>query len=129
MMETAIAFRTTVARTIDALVARRRATPSVGTIQGQLLRLSDRRETAIYLRDGTLWVADFVDGRGEIVEAASWFRFNCGAPGATWSRRRMLLESALPLSSELVARIEALHCPEARPSVVARKEDSHGPMF
>ena len=82
-MKAAIAFRTSLARAIDALVARRRATPSSGAIQGQLLRLGDRRETAIYLRGGTLWVADFVDGRGEIVDAASWFRFNCGLPGAT----------------------------------------------
>jgi hypothetical protein len=129
-METAIPFRTSLARAIDALVARRRAAPSGSAIQGQLLRLSERRETAIYLRHGTLWVADFIDGRGEIVEAASWFRFNCGVPGATWSRRRMLLESALPLSWELVARIEELHCPDiSRPSIVVGQEESHGPIF
>jgi hypothetical protein len=78
-------------------------------IQGQLLRLSERREAAIYLRAGLLWVADFIDGQGELVDAATWFRFNCGMPGAASARRRMLLESALPLSWELVARIEGLH--------------------
>ena len=128
-MKAAIAFRTSLARAIDALVARRRATPSSGAIQGQLLRLSDRRETEIYLRGGTLWVADFVDGRGEIVDAASWFRFNCGVPGATWSRRRMLLEPALPLSRELVARTEEMYCPDARPSSVVRQEETHEPIF
>jgi hypothetical protein len=33
-------------------------------IQGQLLRLSERREVAIYLRNDTLWIADFIDGHG-----------------------------------------------------------------
>ena len=112
-------------------------------IQGQLLRLSERREAAIYLRGGTLWVADFIDGWGELVDAATWFRFNCGAPGATSAQRRMLLESALPLSRELVAKIDALHRPDGgRPRNVSpesripgstprdsRQEASHEPIF
>lgn len=76
-------------------------------IQGQLLRLTARREVAIYLREGTLWIADFIDGDGEIVDAVTWFRFNCGATRHV--RRRMLRESAIPLSPELAARIERLH--------------------
>jgi hypothetical protein len=87
-------------------------------IQGQLLRLSTRREVAIYLRQGALWVADFVDGQGELVEPRAWFRFNCGAPGTRDPQRRMLLESALPLSAEIAARIEALHRPDS-----SRKEN------
>ena len=77
-------------------------------IQGQVLRMSQRREAAIYLRKGTLWVADFIDGDGEIVEATTWFRFNCGALSAYHARRRMVREflpSCSP-SSELVNRIE-----------------------
>ena len=88
-------------------------------ILGQLLRLSNRREVAIYLRDGSLWIADFIDGHGELVDPAAWFRFNCGSPTARQSRRRMLLESAFPLSAELAAKIESLHCPDA----VSCKED------
>jgi len=84
---------------------------SEGPIQGQLLRLSARREVAIYLHRGTLWIADFIDGQGELIEPHLWFRFNCGAPGTRHARRRMLLESALPLSEEIVARIESLHRP------------------
>ena len=80
------------------------------SIQGQLLRLSDRREVAIFLRDGTLWVADFVDGHGMLIDAVTWFRFfNCGARATTQARRRMVLESATPLSADLVERIERLH--------------------
>jgi hypothetical protein len=79
-----------------------------GPIQGQLLRLSERRQVAIYLRQGKLWIADFIDDHGELVEPETWFRFNCGwqAPDGL---HRMLLESALPLFSEIVAKIERMH--------------------
>ena len=82
------------------------ASPS--RIQGQLLRLSERREVAIFLRDGTLWVADFVDGKGELIDAVTWFRFHCAALSSVQARHRMVLESGIPLSDELVARIELL---------------------
>ncbi|MGE5102313.1 MAG: hypothetical protein ACM3SX_20200 [Deltaproteobacteria bacterium] len=78
-------------------------------IQGQLLRWSERREVAIYLRDGKLWIADFIDGVGELIEPEAWFRFNCGTPWARRAHRRMLFESATPLYGELVSRIEELH--------------------
>jgi|SRR6185437_4449564 len=83
------------------------------SIQGQILRRSERREVAIYLRDGKLWIADFVDGVGELIDPAAWFRFNCGTPWARRAHRRMLFESATPLSAELAARIERLHHPSA----------------
>jgi hypothetical protein len=85
-------------------------------IQGQLLRLSERREVAIYLRAGMLWIADFIDGSGELVDPAEWFRFNCGTHSARRTRDRMLRESAIPLSAELVAKIECLHRPAPPPS-------------
>jgi len=78
-------------------------------IQGQLLRWSERREVAIYLRGEALWVADFIDGNGELIDAVTWFRFNCGTPFTSHARRRMVLESAVPLSGQLAARIEYLH--------------------
>ena len=89
------------------------AVPTPHPIQGQLLRLSERREVAIYLRDGALWVADFIDGFGTLADAATWFRFNCASSASWHLRRRMALESAMPLSSVLIARIERLHerCP------------------
>lgn len=80
-----------------------------GQIQGQMLRLSEYHAVAIYRRDGVMWVADFVDGRGELVDANTWFRFNCGALANSHARRRMALESATPISLELGERIEALH--------------------
>ena len=79
------------------------------SIQGQLLRLSARRLVAIYRREDTLWIADFIDGHGELMDAVTWFRFNCGTPTTAHARRRMALESAVPLSVDLVASIEHLH--------------------
>jgi hypothetical protein len=79
-------------------------------MQGQVLRLSERREVAIFLRDGALWVADFVDGDGALMDAITWFRyFNCSAQSTADARRRLVLESATPLSEALVERIERLH--------------------
>jgi hypothetical protein len=78
------------------------------TILGQMLRRSERRKTAIYLRDGFLWVADYVDGHGHLIDAKSWLRFNCGGISAQ-ARRRMALESASPVADDLAERIEALH--------------------
>jgi hypothetical protein len=72
-------------------------------LQGQVLRRSERREVAIFLLDDTLWVADFVDGQGELVDAITWFRFNCAAASAQ-ARRRMGLESALPTNWSLESR-------------------------
>ena len=79
------------------------------SVQGQLLRQSECREVAIFLQDGALWVADFIDGNGQLFDAATWFRFNCGALSSPQARRRMVLESAVPLSEELTARIQRLH--------------------
>ena len=77
-------------------------------IQGQVLRRTDRREVAIFIRDDALWIADFIDGHGELIDAVSWFRFNCAGTVVSPAERRMLLESAMPLSGELAARIEVL---------------------
>jgi hypothetical protein len=73
-------------------------------IKGQILRLSEHREVAIYLRYGDVGIADFIDGRGELVDVVSWFRFNCGSPANAYVSRRMAIESAQPLSADLIAR-------------------------
>ena len=73
------------------------------------MRLSHRREVAIYLRGEALWIADFVDGRGELIDASTWLRFNCASASASEMMRRMMMESAMPLSAELVDRVERLH--------------------
>jgi hypothetical protein len=86
-----------------------RAPRSSRSIQGQLLRQSEHRAVAIYLREGSTWVADFVDGQGVLVDVDTWFRFNCGTLANPHASRRIARESAIPLSAELIARIESLH--------------------
>jgi hypothetical protein len=93
----------------DSSSGMERVSRSSGSIQGQLLRLSARREVAIYLREGSTWVADFVDGQSVLVDVPTWLRFNCGTPANAYVARRTALESAISLSAELVARIERLH--------------------
>jgi hypothetical protein len=77
-------------------------------LQGQVLRRSRRREAVLFLRNDALWVADFVDGRGEVIDAVTWVRFNCGAASSVQAQRRMVFEAALPLDDDLAARIDAL---------------------
>ena len=48
------------------------------TTEGRLLRLGEGHEVAIYRRDGVCWPAEFRHGRGELIDAASWFRFHAG---------------------------------------------------
>lgn len=95
--------------------------PEGRPVQGQLLRLSARREVAIYLLDGMLWVADFIDGHGELFQPETWFRFHCGSLDAAQTQRRMLLEAGMPLSPDIVARIKELH--RATDEVGARRLD------
>jgi len=79
-------------------------------LHDQFLRASEQREVWIYLRKDALWVADFIDGHGAaLIDATTWFRFNCGTPATSYARRRMVHESAEPLSMQLVTRIERLH--------------------
>jgi hypothetical protein len=87
-------------------------------IQGQMLRLSEHHAVAIYLRDGDMWVADFIDGQGVLVDANTWFRFGCGTNANSHALRRMALESAIPIPFELSERIEALH----RTTIIQRRQ-------
>lgn len=82
-------------------------------LQGQVLRRNRGREAVLFLRNESLWVADFVDGKGELIDAVTWMRFNCGTASSVQAQRRMVFESALPLDDELAARVEALQA--ARP--------------
>ena len=77
---------------------------------GNLLRLGEKREIAIYLRDGVAWIADFRGGRGEIFTAGEWFALNRGRSVL----RRAALDSIAPLPARLVERIERLHGAEDR---------------
>ena len=78
---------------------------NINPLSGNLLRLGERREIAIYLRNGTAWVADFKDGRGELFTVSTWFSLNQGGRAL----RRMDLDSITPLPEDVMERIERLH--------------------
>jgi hypothetical protein len=82
---------------------------------GNLLRLSEEREIAIYQRDGVAWIADFSGGRGELFTAGEWFALNgCGSV-----LRRAGVDSSVPLPARLAERIERLHGAEDRAPLAA----------
>ena len=82
-------------------------TPSP-SIEGHLLQLGDAREVALYRRDGTLWAAEFANGRCEILEAARWFATRDGARALAHARRRHLRAWGR-ISADLAETIECLH--------------------
>ena len=77
-------------------------------LHGNLLRLSERREIAIYLRDGAAWVADFNNGRVELFIASAWYSMG-GGRRLAHAQRRGEVETISPLPEAVVQRIEALH--------------------
>jgi hypothetical protein len=78
------------------------------TIDGHVIHLGAGHSIAIYVRDGVFWVADFRDGRGELMYGGSWFRFHAG--GLRYCHnRRTALQASTPLTADMVAKIERLH--------------------
>lgn len=75
------------------------------SLHGSLLRIGERREIAIYLRDGTAWVADFKGSHGEISTAGAWFAINQDR----WVLRRAALDAIMPLPQDIEERVERLH--------------------
>jgi hypothetical protein len=78
-------------------------------MDGNLLRLGETREIAIYRRGGLAWVADFRSGRGELCTPGVWFALN-----APCSALRAGLGGLEPLPAEVIGRIEALHAAAER---------------
>src|SRR5262249_1180741 len=61
-----------------------------------------------YERNGERCVADFCDGREELLHADMWFRFNAGA--LRYCRNgRAAREPSLPLTPAMLEKIERLH--------------------
>ncbi|HMH17471.1 MAG TPA: hypothetical protein VK572_04910 [Burkholderiales bacterium] len=83
-------------------------------MEGNLLRLSETREIAIYRRGGVAWVADFRGGRGELFTVGEWFALN----GNRSFLRRAGRDYIEPLPARLIERIERLHGAEDRAPLV-----------
>jgi len=81
---------------------------SISPVQGSLLRLSERQEVAIYLREGAGWVADFHDGHATLHSVSEWHGSSSGRM-LVHAQRRNAFETISPLSDEVVQRIESLH--------------------
>jgi hypothetical protein len=77
-------------------------------MDGNLLRLSETREIAIYQRNGVAWVADFGGGRGELFTVGEWFALN----GRGSALRRVGCDASDPLPADVIERIERLHSAE-----------------
>jgi hypothetical protein len=89
---------------------------SASPIQGSLLRLSEHREVAIYLREGAAWVADFNNGRAELHSASAWYTTGDGRM-LVHAQRRDVVETISPLPDEVARRIESLHRRMEEPTV------------
>jgi hypothetical protein len=79
------------------------------SIDGHLLQLGEGHEVAIYTREGVFWVAEFRDGRSELLNAATFFRFHAGALRYCNRSHAAAHESAKTLTPEVLERIERLH--------------------
>ena len=76
-------------------------------LNGNLLRLGEQREIALYLRDGTAWVAEFKKGCGEISSVGAWFSLYGRA--LVHAQRRGEVDIISPIPEDVAARIERLH--------------------
>jgi len=95
---------------------------SASPLHGSLLRLSEQREIAVYLREGAAWVADFDNGHAELHSASAWFSIG-GGRMLVHAQRRNAVEPISPLPDEVVPQIESLHRRMEEPAVgpLARK--------
>jgi hypothetical protein len=99
-----------------------------GAISGGVIHVDDGKSVAIYRRHGMCWVADFQWGAGQLVDAASWFRFHAGVLRYSHSRRATALESMAPISPQLAEQIERLHR-SANPAAPDRPESFPAPTM
>lgn len=86
-----------------------RERPPFSTISGTTVQLSARDTIAVYRWDDLSWVAHFRDGRGELSDAATWFRAH-----ATWLRSCRVgsvaaIETVALLTPEMIEKIGHLH--------------------
>ena len=80
---------------------------TASSINGHIMTLGAGHSIAIYERNRECYVAEFRDGCGELARAGTWFRFNAGA--LRCYNGRAALRSSMPLTPEMVEKIERLH--------------------
>jgi len=93
------------------------------TVTGNTMQLGERHSIAIYQRDGRCWVAEFREGRGELIDAYSWFRADLGALRYSHGRRMAALATVQPMTQDVIEKVENLH------RQAARRDTTILPMF
>ena len=76
---------------------------NISPLSGNFLRLGERREIAIYLRDGSAWVAEFKKGHGDVYNVSAWFSLYGRA--LVNAQRREEVSIISPIPEDVVARI------------------------
>jgi len=80
---------------------------AASSINGHMITLGAGHSIAIYERNRECYVAEFRDGGASLEYAGSWFRFHAGA--LRCYSGRAALQSSMPLTPELLEKLERLH--------------------
>ena len=75
---------------------------------GHVMHLGGGHRVVLHIRDELTWVAEFRDGRAELVDAATWWRQVPPPLGSPLGRVAALRKLA-PLSAEVQQQVEQLH--------------------
>lgn len=86
-----------------------RERPPFSTINGTMVQLGARDTIAIYRWDDLSWVAHFRDGRGQLSDAATWFRVHAGWLRSCRVGSLAALETVTTLTPEMIEKIGRLH--------------------
>jgi hypothetical protein len=97
--------------------------PPTAAITGNTMQLGERHSIAIHQRDGRCWVAEFREGRGELIDAASWYRSYLGALRYSHGRRLAALATLQPMTQDMIDQVEDLH------RQAGRRDPAIAPIF
>jgi len=105
---------------VEALLNANPETHDEASINGYVIGRGGAHSIAIYERNGVSWVAEFRDGRGELMNANTWFYFHAERLG--YWHRRQAYKSMQPLPLPMLEEIERLHRErEAREAATATR--------
>ena len=92
---------------LEALLNAKPQTQAEASINGYVIGRGGAHSIAIYERNGVSWVAEFRDGRPELMSANTWFYFHAERLGY-WNRHQAY-KSVQPLPLPMLQEIESLH--------------------
>ena len=92
---------------VEALLNAKSQIQAEASINGYVIGRGGAHSIAIYERNGVSWVAEFRDGRAELMNANTWFYFHAERLGY-WNRHQAY-KSVQPLLPAMLEDIERLH--------------------